>query len=273
MQTSEEVYYRILTDPRYDENKFSVVYRDRVDGMDINTSVPLPTWIPISKGGDIPWHRVDVIKYCNVVVWDRARRVVNYHHHTVDDTMMLLPRRIVVHCIDSHDTVQTIDQLIECITTHNADIILMQSVHADCIDGLKCRLPQYTFTQSIQPIDPYHPVTITYYSVILSKYKYIGYAVIESNPLCQILQTKYLSSDGMTVTCLSVSHAHGKASSEVTFGKTSGKAKRVDDSLFDSSPLIIGGLVVIPLNAVNVISVGHGEMVALEIDENTIQKI
>jgi endonuclease/exonuclease/phosphatase family metal-dependent hydrolase/2'-5' RNA ligase len=71
--TSEDLYYRLKTDPTFLESKAIVVYFDIVKNKYFD--VPLIKWTPISKGGDIPFHKVYYFKYNNVIIWDRTNKI------------------------------------------------------------------------------------------------------------------------------------------------------------------------------------------------------
>ena len=40
-------------------------------------NVPFNEWLPIDKGGEIPWHKVYYFKYTDKIVWDRSERQYN----------------------------------------------------------------------------------------------------------------------------------------------------------------------------------------------------
>ncbi|MFH9983302.1 RNA repair domain-containing protein [Streptomyces sp. NPDC017179] len=69
MRTSDEIYYRIRWDPRFDPARFVLGISRRGDGVE---RIPLSSFVP---GGDIPWHRVVYIEADGEVVWDRATGV------------------------------------------------------------------------------------------------------------------------------------------------------------------------------------------------------
>ncbi|MBZ9639072.1 RNA repair domain-containing protein [Streptomyces sp. PSKA30] len=69
MRTSDEIYHRVLWDPRFDPARFVLGISQRGDAPE---RIPLPSFVP---GGDIPWHRVVFIEADGEVVWDRATGV------------------------------------------------------------------------------------------------------------------------------------------------------------------------------------------------------
>lgn len=72
MKTSEEIYNRIMTDPNLNRNLFLIVYKDVVKNKYVE--VPAVKWLPVSKGGDVPYHRVDFIKFGEKVIWNRLEK-------------------------------------------------------------------------------------------------------------------------------------------------------------------------------------------------------
>ncbi|MFB7569668.1 RNA repair domain-containing protein [Streptomyces sp. NPDC056165] len=69
MRTSDEIYYQVRWDPRFDPSRFVLGISLRGNGVE---RVPLSSFVP---GGDIPWHRVVFIEADGEVVWDRSTGV------------------------------------------------------------------------------------------------------------------------------------------------------------------------------------------------------
>ncbi|MFG2645688.1 RNA repair domain-containing protein [Streptomyces sp. NPDC048370] len=69
MHTSDEIYHRVLWDPRFDPERFVMGITER--GADPQR-MPLADFEP---GGEIPWHRVVFFEVDGRVVWDRATGV------------------------------------------------------------------------------------------------------------------------------------------------------------------------------------------------------
>lgn len=67
MHTSDEIYHRVLWDPRLDPERFVMGIAER--GAAAPTRVALPDFVP---GGEIPWHRVVFFEADGEIVWDRA---------------------------------------------------------------------------------------------------------------------------------------------------------------------------------------------------------
>ncbi|MFC8504873.1 RNA repair domain-containing protein [Streptomyces sp. NPDC057411] len=66
MRTSDEIYHRVLWDPRLDPERFVMGIAER--GADPQR-VDLVDFVP---GGEIPWHRVVFFEADGELVWDRA---------------------------------------------------------------------------------------------------------------------------------------------------------------------------------------------------------
>lgn len=71
--TSEEIYYRIKTDPNLIPAKCIITYHDSIS--DKYVDIPHQKWVPIKNGGDIPFHRVYFIKYDGTIIWDRNKKL------------------------------------------------------------------------------------------------------------------------------------------------------------------------------------------------------
>lgn len=66
MHTSDEIYHRVLWDPRFDPERFVMGIAERGAPP---KRVALADFVP---GGEIPWHRVLFFEADGRVVWDRA---------------------------------------------------------------------------------------------------------------------------------------------------------------------------------------------------------
>lgn len=66
MHTSDEIYHRVLWDPRFDPERFVMGIAERGAPP---KRVLLADFVP---GGEIPWHRVLFFEVGGQVVWDRA---------------------------------------------------------------------------------------------------------------------------------------------------------------------------------------------------------
>lgn len=71
--TSDRVYYMLKWHQKADPKKAFIQF---INYGQLKT-VSYHDWIPMEKGGEIPWHRVHLIQYAGEVLWDRDRRL--YH--------------------------------------------------------------------------------------------------------------------------------------------------------------------------------------------------
>src|SRR5277367_6209362 len=73
--TSEDFYKRILSDRNISSSHVSIVYFDNVVVKYLEKRVS--AWKEVSKGGDVPWHRVYFFKYKDKIIWDRDTKTCN----------------------------------------------------------------------------------------------------------------------------------------------------------------------------------------------------
>lgn len=74
LETSVNIFNRIKTDDNLNKNivYFTLSCWDGIKKKYIEK--PVETFKTIDKGGDIPWTRVDFIKYKGKIIWDRETR-------------------------------------------------------------------------------------------------------------------------------------------------------------------------------------------------------
>ena len=72
---SDKLYNRIKWDETFDPLVVTIGYFDSV--LNEIMWMPYNSWVPIDKGGDIPWHRVYYMKYSGEIFWDRKERYYN----------------------------------------------------------------------------------------------------------------------------------------------------------------------------------------------------
>lgn len=77
LPTSAEVFDIIRNDPFLFSNRIKIGYYDGRKKKILYT--PFNEWRPVSEGGDVPWHRVEVMTYMaadgvEAPLWDRASR-------------------------------------------------------------------------------------------------------------------------------------------------------------------------------------------------------
>lgn len=73
LETSESIYNRIKWQSDINSRDCCLAYIDR--HRDELVKIPFHEWIPLSQGGDIPWHRVQQIIYRDQILWDRVNRI------------------------------------------------------------------------------------------------------------------------------------------------------------------------------------------------------
>lgn len=139
--TSIEVYNQIRTDNRLQAHLGVITYYDNIKKKYINVSVP--KFVPISKGGDIPWHRVWYIKYNGKIVWDRKERICVIKQ--ICSTITYLPLCFSIltfnvmnekHIQDKSEITRA-TQILSYILNCNADIICLQEVCPKLLDMLQ----------------------------------------------------------------------------------------------------------------------------------------
>ena len=136
MKTSEEIYNRIMTDPNLNKNLFVMTYRDVVKNKYID--MPATSWVSIAKGGIIPFHRVDYIKFEGRVIWDRPNRICIIDECIKEDeTNQILPNLFTITTAnvlsDEYEKSITniskrIGGIMEFLSDDKRDIICLQEV-------------------------------------------------------------------------------------------------------------------------------------------------
>ena len=71
--TCDRVYYQLKWHDKADQKKAYLKYAN----FGKLKTVPYHDWIPIDKGGEIPWHRIYQILYGDKILWDRESRFYN----------------------------------------------------------------------------------------------------------------------------------------------------------------------------------------------------
>ncbi|WP_137993940.1 RNA repair domain-containing protein [Streptomyces vilmorinianum] len=89
MHTSDEIYHRVLWDPRFDPERFVMGIAERggrPQRMDLVDFVP---------GGEIPWHRVVFFEVDGAVVWDRTTGVDRLDEIVVAEAEPVTPGEVL----------------------------------------------------------------------------------------------------------------------------------------------------------------------------------
>jgi len=218
MITSEKVYYRIKWQNSLDTSQCQIVYHDRV--KDKQMHVPFHEWIPMEKGGDIPWHRVYTILYQGQVLWDRHNRIFNqelildnqelisntklYFSHGTDPEDLLdnLPEDFTIvtyNCLFDLYTLpglspveKRLDGLSSLLAPMTADILCFQEITPEMKTIILKKFPGYCLSDSI---------TEKYGQIILSKVKPIAQNVFhfEGNKVKTYLRMTFKTFDGSLI--------------------------------------------------------------------------
>ncbi|MFC8271701.1 RNA repair domain-containing protein [Streptomyces sp. NPDC057271] len=89
MHTSDEIYHRVLWDPRFDPERFVMGIAERGAGP---SRIALPDFVP---GGEIPWHRVIFFEADGELVWDRATGLDRLDATVAAEEPLARPREVL----------------------------------------------------------------------------------------------------------------------------------------------------------------------------------
>ena len=134
--TSDEFYKRILTDRNISSCHVSVVYLDSM--LNKYMEKRISAWKEISKGGDIPWHRVYFFKYKDQIIWDREKRLCTIDEMISCRNNIMDSFKIVSYNILNDKSLETrTTDIINYLISTDADIICLQEVSGDFINSIK----------------------------------------------------------------------------------------------------------------------------------------
>lgn len=199
MKTSEEIYNRIMTDSQLNKNLFNLVYKDVIKKKYIDISVI--KWIPVSKGGDIPWHRVDFIKFKDKIIWDRINKTCTIDECIVEETNDFFPLNFKITSFnvlsDEYEKqITNISKRMENILNYafdDNDIMCLQEVQPKLLEELKNRAlaeKKYIAHTKIGFND----------IVIISKINYLDYELIDlGHRKCAILVNFRVDDDNILI--------------------------------------------------------------------------
>lgn len=194
MKTSEDVYYRILSDSSLNPTFFTITYYDAIKDKYIDT--PALQFKPIKNGGDIPWSRVYYIKYNNKVVWDRLNLIYDLSECFNNNEKKYLPENfnimtfnIMSDIYDKHITDFIIlkrgEKIIKMIDELNFDLICLQEV----TPLIKKMLEKLNYIITITSLKGINEL------VILSKIPPINVEIKELNSQKQIIIAEFELND------------------------------------------------------------------------------
>ena len=71
--TSDKIYYKLQWHEKADTKKATITFLN----LGKLKTISFHDWIPMEKGGEIPWHRIYLFHYQNEILWDRNERKMN----------------------------------------------------------------------------------------------------------------------------------------------------------------------------------------------------
>lgn len=134
--TSEEFYKRVLTDRGISSCHVTIVYLDSVLGKHMEKRIS--AWREISKGGDIPWHRVYAFKYKDKIIWDREKKECLIDEMISSRKNLSDKFKIVSYNILNDKTLDDRKaNIINYLVEANPDICCLQEVTDDFVTEIK----------------------------------------------------------------------------------------------------------------------------------------
>ena len=152
--TSDVVYNLLKWDYKIDQKKANITFLN----LGNLKTVQYHDWVPINKGGEIPWHRVQRITYGDKLLWDRQKKeyypevlTENDYYSNIsilefrdkkwiesnENKQQILPDNISIitlNClIDKYNksvtnTTPRLPVILKYIESYNADIICLQEI-------------------------------------------------------------------------------------------------------------------------------------------------
>lgn len=71
--TSDKIYYKLKWHEKADTKKAKITFLN----LGKLKTISYHDWIPLEKGGEIPWHRIYQYHYQDEILWDRNERYIN----------------------------------------------------------------------------------------------------------------------------------------------------------------------------------------------------
>ena len=71
--TSDKIFYKLNWHEKADTKKATITFLN----LGKLKTISFHDWIPMEKGGEIPWHRIYQFHYQNEILWDRNERKMN----------------------------------------------------------------------------------------------------------------------------------------------------------------------------------------------------
>jgi tyrosyl-DNA phosphodiesterase 2 len=198
--TSDKIYYKLKWHEKADTKKSTITFLN----LGKLKTISYHDWIPMEKGGEIPWHRIYKFHYQNEILWDRDERKINldllnkedifsniemlkYNNKKWTDSKKdsdILPNDINIitfNCLmdiyDKHitDVKNRLPIICQYLEKYNADII--------CLQEITIKMKQYIMKQDF--IQKNYYVTSNepkiYGQMILTKYKPLSQNLVTLN--------------------------------------------------------------------------------------------
>jgi|SaaInlStandDraft_4_1057021.scaffolds.fasta_scaffold04958_2 exonuclease III/uncharacterized protein (UPF0248 family) len=132
--TSDRLFYKIQWHPIADTKKAFIMYLD----YGILKTISYHDWLPIEKGGEIPWHRIYMMKYGDKILWDRDNR--QYFPELLDEmtnhSNMQMLRYVNKSWTMSHDKHDILPQNIKIISFN-----CLMDIYDKHITNINLRMP------------------------------------------------------------------------------------------------------------------------------------
>lgn len=138
-----------MTDISLNKNDFMMTYKDAVKNKYID--MPVTKWIKIKDGGDIPFHRVDYIKYKGKVIWDKFEKICLIDdcikekiNEYIKESFKLVTLNVMSDMFNKHITnmAKRTESIIKYIQNTDADILCLQEV-TDVLYNELIKLKEY----------------------------------------------------------------------------------------------------------------------------------
>ena len=258
--TSDRVYYKIKWHEKADQKKAFITFLNYGELK----VIPYHDWVPIEKGGEIPWHRVYQIKYSGKVLWDRNTR--EFNQDILEDTSYfsnikllrfnskkwltlennsfdVIPDKIKIislNClIDKYDKnitnlIPRLPVILKYLEEYNADIICLQEITIK----FKNYLMDNTFIKNNYYITSNEPKIFG--QLILSKYKPISQNLItfEGNHMKKYL---HMSFKNRLDEIIEIYNIHLTSNQQLNSNqKRDGQLKQLFGELSDNKIIIAG---------------------------------
>jgi len=199
--TSDKIYYKLLWHENADTKKATITFLN----LGKLKTISFCDWIPMEKGGEIPWHRIYQFHYQNEILWDRNERIMNLELLNSNDEIFnniemleyinkkwiiskkdtqVLPNYINIitfNCLmdiyDKHitDIKPRLPIICQYIEKYNADIVCLQEITIK----MKKIIMDYPFIQKNYFITSNEAKI--YGQMILSKFKPLSYNLVTLN--------------------------------------------------------------------------------------------